>query len=351
MKNRDLIRTISYFICSVILYGCSDNSNDTHQKKLEQPVVKVNKSDESIESIKRPTIVLEKLPALLDFDPCQLLTTSELNEIGLPDDQYVAQQGFSKQLPNHSLMSPVVGCKWRNVDKGTPVGWIEIQQIKGDFKPRADEQYGVGDISWKRTNRGRDQLMVKVGSRLVMVTSQIPYNNKSEMESNLWIAKKVLSRLNQVTNSTTIKLANANLVAGPAIDVCAASRKESPYELLQGDIAWGFPNIDINHVPSKKKRPQEDGVSCVYSSNRRGTVNVSYLGRDGVKRWGQHFDKNGSKVSFNGHPAFRDKRTLYVPLKNGAIMISVYGIKYFSDDEVDQKVEKIATALLKEFEQ
>ena len=183
-----------------------------------------------------------------------------------------------------------------------------------------------------------------------MVVSQIPFNNKSEIDSNIWIAKKVLSRLQQVTDSTRAKPANAKLVGGPAIDICTASRTAKPYELLQGKAAWSFPLLEINHVPSQNKRPQQDGVSCAYFSDRRGSIYVSYLGNDGVKRWNQYFEKNGEKVSFAGKDAYRDRKTLYIPLESGAIKIDAFVIRYFTDEEIEQKINEIATVLLEKLQ-
>ncbi|WMS86821.1 hypothetical protein [Pleionea litopenaei] len=343
--------------CCSALLSCSDNSveentetskKDSTQKSSSQ-VASVQPSPQPAQKpeIQMPKVELKEISAGLNLDPCQLLTTSELNEIGLPTDQHIAQLAGSRQLPNHSPITPFIGCKWRSVDAGTPVGWVYIQQLKGEFTLEGQEQFDLADGAWKASSQGRDQLIVKSKDRLIMVTTQIPYNEKSEMESNLWIANKVLSRLQQVTDTTELKAADATFVGGPSFDICSASRPANPQQLLQGDTAWSFPNVEVNGVPSQNKRPQEDGVSCVYSSNRRGGIHVSYFGSDGTKRWNQHFAKNGEKITFNSMDAYRDKRNLFVPLAQGSIMVEAQGIKYFSDQEIIQKVDEIAAMVLK----
>ncbi len=337
-------------ISVVLLFGCSEQS-ETDQSAVPKSAVSeqtkaVEKKLTNAPKVELPKITLQSIPSSIDLDPCQLLTSEDLKEIGLPDKQHQVQVSGSRQLPNHSPVTPFVGCKWRSVDQGTPVGWVHIQQIKGEFNLEAEMQLGLGDGSWKHTYQGRDQLVVKTGDRLVMVVSQIPFNNQSEMDSNTWIAKKVLQRLEQVSDDTHLKAANASLVGGPSLDICKTSNKAKPHELLQGNEAWAFPNVIINHQASQKKRPQEDGVFCQYSSSRRGAIYVYFLGRDGVKRWQQHYEKNGEKVSFGGREAYRDRKDLYIPLAAGGIMVKAQGIKYFSDDEVIQKIDDIAKALL-----
>jgi len=327
------------------LSGCDDRPVTENTANNPPPaVLQVQNNNET--TLVAPTIELQELPSAINLDPCKLLSQSELREIGLPDDQHIAQQGGTRQLPQNSSITPFVGCKWRSVDRGTPLAWVHIQQTNDQFQAPANEFPDLGDASWLGSYQGRDQLIVKTGSRLIMIVSQIPFNNKSEMDTNILIAKKVLSRLQQVTDSTRVKPANAKLVGGPAIDICAASRVAKPHQLLQGKVAWSFPIIEINHVPSQNKRPQQDGVSCAYFSDRRGSIYASYLGSDGVKRWNQHFEKNGEKVSFHGKDAYRDRKTLYIPLDNGAIKVDTFMIRYFTDEEIEQKINEIAKTLL-----
>ena len=178
-----------------------------------------------------------------------------------------------------------------------------------------------------------------------MITTQIPYNDRTEMESNLWIAEKVLSRLLQISESTNPKAANAELIGGPSLDICAASQAAKPYQLLQGDTAWAIPRFDINHTPSMKERPQEDGVACTYSSNRRGYVIVTYLGNDGVKRWNSHFEKNGTPDILEQYKVFRERKRLYIPLKQGAVMVEAQSIR-LPDEEITAKFDEIALEVL-----
>ncbi|GEM_PF-4966409 len=333
------------FLGFAALSGCDDKSATESTANKQPPAAQqIQKSSKT--TVATPAIGLQELPSAVNLDPCKLISQSELSEIGLPDDQHIAQLGGTRQLPQNSSITPFVGCKWRSVDQGTPLAWVHIQQINSQFQAPANEYPGLGEASWLGSYQGRDQLIVKTGDRLVMVVSQIPFNNKSEMDTNIWIAKKVLGRLQQVTDSTHLKPANAKLVGGPSVDICAASRAAKPYELLQGTVAWSFPVIEINHVPSQNKRPQQDGVSCVYFSNRQGSVYVSYLGSDGVKRWNQHFEKNGEKVSFNGKDAYRDRKTLYIPLESGAIMVKTFMIRYFTDEEIAQKLDATAVTIL-----
>ncbi|NVJ61487.1 MAG: hypothetical protein HWE27_13910 [Gammaproteobacteria bacterium] len=345
-----------------VTYGCNDNSTETKDNAEQKSALSNSTSSNSVESkaeltqsktesaaiAEVPTIELESLPDSINLDPCQLLSDAELASIGLPTDQHLSQQGFSQQLPNHRPITPFVSCKWRSVDQGTPVGWVKVQQIKGEFTPEVEESFGLGDVSWKATLQGRDHLMIKAGERLVMISTQIPYNDKSTMEANVWIGQKVLGRLQTIAESTNVKAANSQLVGGPSVDICAVAKSTKPYELLQGDVAWSFPNILINSVPSQNERPQEDGVSCVFSSNRRGAVYVHYLGADGVKRWTQHYEKNGEKISLNSREAFKDRKMLFIPLTKGGILIDVQGIRYFTDEQIDKKIEETALALLKE---
>ncbi|WP_144394518.1 DUF3558 domain-containing protein [Pleionea sediminis] len=338
--------TALWFFALVFLFGCEDDSS---QSNTTTPVPKENtQKPQTVKNteIEAPTIALQKIPETIDLDPCQLLTESELNEIGLPTDQYVAQQGFSRQLPNHSPITPFIGCKWRSVDQATPFGLVQIQQVKGEFTPEVEEEFGLGEVSWKATYQGRDQLIVKTGDRLVMVTTQIPYNDKSTMEANVWIAKKVLGRLEKIAANSNVQSANASLVGGPNLDVCEASIATKPYELFQGKFAWAIPNIEINQVPSENKRPQEDSVSCMFNDERRGKFYAYYLGKDGLKRWQQHFEKNGEKISLNGQDAFKDRRKLFIPLEQGGIMVDVQSIRYFSDEEIDKKISDTAMAIL-----
>ncbi|WP_417446689.1 hypothetical protein [Kangiella sp.] len=334
---------LAIVLLGVILSGCDQESATTETNNSNQPEVKPQSTTNNQPAL--PMIELAELPATVNLDPCQLLSKAELNEIGLPDKQHFSQYGWSRQIPNHSPITPFIACKWRSVDQGTPVGWIQVQQIKGEVEPQGEERYSLGEAAWKGTFEGRDQLIIKTGGRLVMVVNQIPYNNKSEMESNIWIAEKVLSRLQEISDSTQPQSANISLLGGPSLDMCKVSNAAKPYELLQGDVAWAIPRIEINHTPSLKERPQEDGVACTYSSDRRGSVTVTYLGNDGVKRWNSYFEKNGDQEMLSQYSVVRQRNRLYIPLEKGAIMIEARGIRY-SDEEIAHKFNDIALELL-----
>lgn len=336
-----LVLGVAFFL----VMSCSDDQTDTVEQRTHN-----TSNQENEKSITKPeqvvnSIELASLPDTINLDPCQLLTKEELDTIGLPTAQYHSQFGSSRQIPNHSPITPFIACKWRSVDEGTPVGWIQIQHIEGDITPQDDERFGLGEVSWKGSFSGRDQLVVKTGNRLVMVTTQIPYNDRSEMESNIWIAEKVLSRLGTISEETQPKTANAELVGGPSLDICAASQPAKPYHLLQGNTAWAIPRFDINHTPSMKERPQEDGVACTYSSNRRGHVIVSYLGKDGVKRWNSHFEKNGTQDTLEQYDVFRERKRLYIPLNQGALMVEAQSIR-LPDEEITEKFNEIALEVL-----
>lgn len=332
-------------ITLLLAISCSDEQADTTVQRPTQISNQLEQTTQTNTEIQPSFIELSNLPDTINLDPCQLLSNDELMTIGLPTDQYHSQYGSTRQIPNHSPITPFIACKWRSVDEGTPVGWIQIQHIEGDVTAQNDERYGLGDVSWKGTFSGRDQLVIKTGNRLVMITTQIPFNDRSEMESNIWIAEKVLSRLASISESTQPQSANAELVGGPSLDICAASQPAKPYQLLDGDTAWAIPGIEINHTPSMKKRPQEDGVECTYGSNRRGYVIVTYLGKDGVKRWSSHFAKNGTPDTLEQYNVFRERKRLYIPLEQGAVMVEAQSIR-LPDEEITAKFNEIALEVL-----
>lgn len=329
----------------LMVISCSDDQTDSKMQSPTQTSNQVQQESQTKPENLPASIELSNLPETVNLDPCQLLTKEELTTIGLPTDQYHSQYGSSRQMPNQSPITPFIACKWRSVDEGTPVGWIQIQHIEGDVTAQDEERFGLGEVSWKGTFSGRDQLIIKTGNRLLMITTQIPYNDLTEMESNIWIAEKVLSRLEQVSENTQPKAASADMVGGPSLDLCAASQPAKPYHLLQGDTAWAIPRFDINHTPSMKDRPQADGVACTYGSNRRGYVIVTYLGKDGVKRWDSHFEKNGTKDTLEQYDVFRERKRLYIPLEQGALMVEAQSIR-LPDEEITAKFNEIALEVL-----
>lgn len=337
---------------SFILSGCFEANKESESVKTEVSQSGPNQTTTQIarnesKQYEPPKIKWAALPSEVDLNPCRLLTDADLKAFGLPKDQHLSQRAFTQQLPNSSKITPKVGCKWRSVNEAVPLAWIYIQQIRGELKNLPKKISGFGEYAFKMTAQGRDHLVIKTDERLVMIASQIPYTQRSDMENNALIAEKVLDRLQEVTKATKLATANASLVGGPNLDICATAMEVKPYELLQGLEAYSFPNYSINHVPSTSKRPDPDGVSCTFASERRGGVYVHYLGADGVRKWNQHFEKNGEKIQFGGRPAFRDRKLLYVPLEKGGITVETRGIRYAKDEDIDAKVGALAQAILK----
>lgn len=298
------------------------------------------------------------LPASIDLDPCALLTEQDLNRVGI-DVARVTRSGGADKVPDGETMRPFVSCQWYS-EGGLPLLWIQVQDGGSVARPLDDEEiHDVGEGAWINENlsRGRTELRVKAGDRLLRVVSQALDLPGNTAERNIAVARMLLPNLDSPLDTSLADL-NPSRWGGPSSSICELlSDDEVGRTISVGNNFWAITTVfHLLESQAESEKPVTEGAGCLWQSDRRpqSALHADYLGPDG-KRAAERIFREPEEVDVAGRAAKysgRGNESLLVDLDdNAALHVTRANLYDPQDEDVRTQLVRLATQILEGIDQ
>ncbi len=282
---------------------------------------------------------IHDLPKPMAFDPCGLISDGFAQSQGIPTDQRIERVGGTRKIPEDHRYTPYVGCIWRSVAQAVPRVAIEVQQGAENLKVNDAANVALGDAAWFGERKGRTELRVHQGNYVIFVRADLPNKRDEEKQVHESIAKHIIDALTNLPAGSRLPL-QASAFGGPSDKFCKLVRGAGIADLLPGPKVWAFPTAAINQVPANDiPKPDADFVGCTFAGTTRGSVNVRFLGADGVKRQFSLYETK-TPVRIGELDGFRNRNGVYLPYGEGAFELTEI-LSPFDDELLPEKLENI----------
>lgn len=293
------------------------------------------------------------LPASINMDPCALLSAQDLNRVGI-DVARVTRGGGADRVPDGETMRPFVSCQWYS-EGGLPLLWIQVQDGGSVAKPPDDEEkYDVGEGAWidENLSRGRTELRVKAGDRLLRIVSQALALPGSSAERNVAVARMLLPNLDSPLDTSLADM-NPSRWGGSSSGICELlSDDEVGRTISVGDNFWPITTVfHLFESQAEAEKPVTEGAGCRWQSDRRPetALHANYLGPDGKRaaertmREPEEVDVAGRMAKYSG----RGNESLLVALdENAALHVTRSNLYDPRDEDVRSQLVRLATRIL-----
>lgn len=337
--------------CS-FLVACDSGSKEAEQTGTESR--QDTSANNQAESPSLPPIPkAASLPASIDMDPCALLSEQDLNQVGI-DVGRVTRSGGADRIPDGETMRPFVSCQWYS-EGGIPLLWVQVQDGGSVARPPDDEEnYDVGEGAWEDDNlsRGRTELRVKAGDRLLRIVSQALALPGDSAERNVAVARMLLPNLDSPLDTSLGDL-NPSRWGGPSSSICELlSDDEVGRTISVGDNFWAITTVfHLLESQAGSEKPVTEGAGCRWQSDRRPetALHANYLGPDG-KRAAERIFREPEEVDVAGRMAKYSgsgNESLLVALdENTALHVTRSNLYDPQDEDVRSQLVRLATQIL-----